>query len=746
MRLPGNRDIFVQNTVLKIQPAHALLPSIIAFLALSACGGNSSDAPVQPPPPTTALSLFAGSTDGLGNQDGTATAARLGRLVRGLAVSPAGDVVIADTSNNAIRKLSTTGQVSTLAGGGVTPFDISSALTTNHADGTGPTAKFSAPEAVAVDALGNTYVADTVNNVVRKIDTAGTTTTLAGQPGVSGNTDGSGQAATFYRPSSIAVDRAGNVYVTEWLHAGGGNPIRKITPSGVVSTVTTKASQVPSRTHFSGGQYIYYYLPVRVAVDTTGTIYTADPNDHVVRKFNPDGTSTVLSGTVTEDIVGYADGAASVAKFGSMDAIALDHQGRLFVLDGNGSNKRIRQIGVDGSVSTVVQSPACSTYSTPGHGLCAATDLAVDTAGNLIVNETGFTKTSPLSGPYTLIRKYAPNDATPTVMAGMLSGVGLQDGMGTAARFSHPVGLAMGKTGTLYIADSENHVIRAVSPDGTARTLGTPGKPFPLGFAGRVNDVSFPFVSLLATDSTENLYVPMGARIAKITAAGDVAFMADLNALVNLPTASSSFISGITVDSAGNVYAAAESSGAIFKINPKGDVTVFAGSLRNTGHADGPGSVARFGYLGSMATDAADNLYVIDAGNYHDQNVGPTIRKITPAGVVTTLAGRADTAPALVDGPRTVAQLTVAEPNRWPTAHLAVDAKGNVYVTDPFNSVVRKIAVADGQVSTLAGQQGRYGFAAGELPGMLNRPMGAVVRDSTLYVSMAHAVVQIKLP
>lgn len=738
----------MRNTVFKIQPLHALLPATVALLFLSACGGGSSDTPA-PLPPTAALSLFAGSTDDLGNQDGAAATARFGRQVSGLAVSPAGDVIIADTSNNAIRKLSSSGQVNTLAGGGVTPFYVSGTLTTNHADGAGPSAKFSAPRAVAVDALGNTYVADTNNHVVRKIDPTGLTTTLAGQPGTPGNADGTGQAATFSFPSSIAVDGAGNVYVAQTYSSnpGGGNPIRKITPAGVVSTVTTKASQMLSRTHFSGGVYIYYYRSVHLTVDAAGTIYVADPNDHVVRKFNPDGTSSVLSGTVSEGNEGYADGVASVAKFNSMDAIALDRQNRLFVLDGSGGTKRIRQIGFDGAVSTVVQSPSCSTYSTPSQSPCAATDLAIDAAGNLIVNEPGLMESDNPNKPYSLIRRFTANGTSSSVVAGILSGAGALDGTGSAARFFQPLGLAVGKTGTLYVADSNNNVIRAISPDGTTRTLGAPGKPSAL-VGGRVSELSFYSVHALAIDSAENLYAPIGTRIVKVTPAGDVAVLADLSALVNnILMHADDYIGGIAVDSTGNVYAAAQSGGAIYKINPKGEVSVLAGSLRNNGHVDGQGSTARFATLGNMAIDAADNLYVIDGADYERNGVGPTIRKITPAGGVSTLAGKADAAPALVDGPNNLARFTFSDPyNLSPGAHLAVDAKGNVYVTDPVNSVVRKIATADGQVSTLAGQQARYGFSAGDLPGMLNRPMGAVVRDSTLYVSMAHAVVQIKLP
>jgi hypothetical protein len=175
---------------------------------------------------------------------------------------------------------------------------------------------------------------------------------------------------------------------------------------------------------------------------------------------------------------------------------------------------------------------------------------------------------------------------------------------------------------------------------------------------------------------------------------------------------------------------------------------LFAGSEAQWGHRDGQGQAARFSWLGNMTTDAAGNLYVVDSLNYFN-SLGPTIRKITPSGLVSTLAGNPDAAPGHADG-RGRAALFSVNPQLFAesglvVASLAVDNKGNVYVSDPVNSVIRKIT-PDGQVSTPVGQVGQRGFAAVGLPGSIGRPSGIAIRDSRLYITVPHAVLQVRLP
>jgi hypothetical protein len=706
------------------------------------------------------LTVLAGSSEAFGNQDGGMGVSRLSLELGSMATTPTGDVVIADVNNNRIRKLSPAGMLTTLAGGGPTVYDLSFPRTTHHADGQGKDARFHEPLAVAADAAGNTYVADTNNHVVRKIDAAGNVTTLAGQPGVCGNGDGSGPAATFCRPSSIAADASGNVYVAEISYSGQestGNPIRKITSAGAVSTLTARASQLATRSSVGGGippgpiRYVYTYHPVRLAADASGKLYAADPNEHVIRAFDTtSGQASIVSGQVYQEGVTptqYADGPGATARFGSTRAIARSSNGQLHVLDSGPDatgrfRNNIRRIDSDGSVTTVLQSAPCSSYGP--NDLCSSYQLAVTPAGHYLVNEAGLL-VEEATTQFSLIRKYMP-DGSSTVVAGGANGAGGMDGMGSAARLNRPRALAMSRAGVLYVGDFGNNVIRSILPDAKVQTFGK-ARNYCDMVTGRIEAIGLCELNTLAVDGQENLYTPAGRRILKATPVGEVSVLADLTQLLSAaPPRRSQDITGLVADATGVVFAAT-TRGVVIKITPQGQASVFAGSLGNLGHADGPAGAARFSLLGNMTLDAQGHLYVIDGMYYEATGIGPTVRKIAPDGTVSTIAGRADAAPGLADGPATTtARLTVNPLSYLPynTPSLAVDAKGNVYITDYVHSLVRKIGT-DMQMSTLLGQPWTYGFAA-EAPTLIDRPTGIAVRGSALYITTSNAIAWVKLP
>lgn len=145
----------------------------------------------------------------------------------------AGNVYVADTANNTIRKITPSGLVSTLAGG---------AGQNGSADGDGPSARFYHPQGITLDATGNVYVADTANNLIRKITPLGSVSTLAGAAGQSGNSDGTGRDARFNHPQAITMDGRGDLYVADT----GNQTIRKVTPKGAVSTLTGRRTSVDS--------------------------------------------------------------------------------------------------------------------------------------------------------------------------------------------------------------------------------------------------------------------------------------------------------------------------------------------------------------------------------------------------------------------------------------------------------------------------------------------------------------------
>ena len=276
----------------------------------------------------------------------------------GVAVDSTGIIYVADAGNNLIRKISTAGVVTTLAG---------QAGVTGSTDSTGTSASFSAPSGVAVDSSGFVYVADTGNSLIRKISTAGVVTTLAGQAGVTGSTDAVGTSATFYDPCAITVDSYGNVYVADW----GNSLIRKISSSGVVTTIcrttTSCAFHGPHgiMADHSGNIYLadsyygyiwdnnYGYLPITphlhfpygIVINSSGIFYTSDPLLNRIGSFSRsydtaiNYDSTDIAGTGS---VGSADGPATSATFNEPSGIAIDTSGNIYVADRG--NQCIRKI------------------------------------------------------------------------------------------------------------------------------------------------------------------------------------------------------------------------------------------------------------------------------------------------------------------------------------------------------------------------------------------------------------------
>jgi sugar lactone lactonase YvrE len=211
--------------------------------------------------------------------DGTGGAARF-NFPTGMAVDSAGNVYVADQRNETIRKITPTGVVTTLAG---------TAGMVGSADGTGAAARFHNPFGVAVDGVGNVYVADNGNSTIRKVTAAGIVTTVAGTAGMVGKADGIGAAARFYDPTGVAVDSAGNVYVVDQAN----DTIRKISVAGVVTTLT--GSGVGSAD--GAGAAARFNVPTGVAVDSAGNVYVADTNNATIRKITPTGTTTTIAGT-----------------------------------------------------------------------------------------------------------------------------------------------------------------------------------------------------------------------------------------------------------------------------------------------------------------------------------------------------------------------------------------------------------------------------------------------------------------
>ena len=455
-----------------------------------------------------------------------------------------------------------------------------------------------------------------------------------------GSADGTGAAARFNYPNGVAIDGNDNLYVVSI----GNSAIRKIGTTGVVTTLA------------AGLGY-----PRGVTADSSGSVYVTDGNS--IRKIAGGGVMTTLAGT---GMTGSSDGAGTVASFNAPVGIAIDLSGNVYVADTD--NNTIRRATSVGQVTTVAG--AARMYgSNDGAGAAAsfsyAAAIATDNVGNVFV--TDFNNST--------IRKITPAGDVST-FAGTAGVQGSADGTGAAARFYRPEGIATDSAGNVYVADTGNQTIRKISSLGVVTTLaGTAGVQGSADGQGSAASFISPF--------------------------------------------------GIATDGAGNVYVTANL--AVRKITPTGLVTTLAGASGAYGvlAVDGVGGSARFHDARGIASDSAGNLYVADGGG---------VRKISPAGEVTTLAGIPGATSTIVDGVGAQARFVYA-------SAVAVDAANNLYVVDN-TSLIRKITPA-GVVSTAVGSAVSAGFVWGPLPGGLNGLGGVAVFGDILYGAAGNAVVQV---
>ncbi len=587
-----------------------------------------------------------------------------------------------------VRLAAATFTFSTLAG---TPGSV-----VNSQDGTAGDAQFDTPRGVAVDSAGNLYVGDTSNNTIRKVTPAGVVTTLAGTAGSGASTNGTGTAARFNEPFGVAVDSAGTVYVAD----ASNNAIRKVTSAGVATTFVGGGA---AGTTDGTGTAARLDEPRGVAIDSSGTLYVADYDNHLIRKVTSAGVVTTLAGSA--DNAGNADGTGTSASFRGPMGIAVDAAGTVYVADSG--NRAIRKITSAGVVTTLTLT---------GTALSEPRGVAVDAAGVVYVADYGSHSIRAIS-----------TSGVVTTVAGGVATPGPTDASGTAARFHYPSGIAISSAGVLYVADAENDTIRAVTSAGVVTTVaGAAGRSSSADGTGAAARFEDPFTT--AVDANGVVYVAdSGAHvIRRISVDGEVTTYAGSPGSYGSADGTGSsarFYSpyGVAVDTAGNVYVADSLNSTIRKIALGGVVTTIAGAAMTRGMTDGTGTAARFSQPFGIAVDGSGTLFVSDSA-------ANTIRKITAAGVVTTLAG-ANGTPGSADGSGTEARFSV------PFA-VAVDSTGTLYVVDHGNQAIRKVT-STGVVTTLAGTAGSQGYSDGAgAAARFRYPSGiAVDRTGTVFVA-----------
>ncbi|HKR65875.1 MAG TPA: hypothetical protein VJZ00_19245 [Thermoanaerobaculia bacterium] len=658
---------------------------------------------------TLSIGTYAGSTTGGGYVDGFGTIARFA-APRAIASDPAGNLYVADTSNHVIRKVSTAGEVTTLAGvanaegfsdgtGAAARFRFPSGIaidpvtgliyladkdnhairritpdgvvttiaglggTSGTANGTGTAARFTFPRGLTVDGSGNIYVADASNSVIRKITPGGEVTTFAGIMRVAGSNDGFPGQATFSAPYDIALDpTSGNFYVSD----GSNSTIRKVTPEGRVTTVAGNASASGDRDGV--GTDALFDTPWGIDVDSAGNVYVADTFNEKIRKITPAGVVSTFAGRGS---TGTTNGAANTARFNSPSGLTIGAGGALFVTEGY--NFDVRRISLTGDVSTFVGSMP-SNGTTDGVATAARFHfpygVAVDAAGNAFVTDSNCT-----------IRKITPQGVVST-FAGAAAQCGAVDGTGASARFNSPTGIGVAPDGNIYVADSGNNTIRKITPQGVVTTIAGKADDDEILFQdGSGSQARFNFPWGLAIDSHGLIYVTdfYNHRVRLVEPTGVVTTFAG-NGIPGHSdgvgtSATLDFPMGIAVDGARNLYITEYENNDVRKITQTGVVSTLAGNPAvSGGWADGTGSAARFSRPSAIAADAQGNLYVTDRNNH-------AIRRVTPAGVVTTIAGLHGIA-GNVNGTSTAARFAFPD-------GLAFTPSGQLLIADVYNHAIR---------------------------------------------------------
>jgi hypothetical protein len=549
------------------------------------------------------------------------------------------------------------------------------------ADGVGGAARFSDPNGLVFDGT-NLWVSDRLNHTIRRIAPGNVVTTIAGLAGTTGFVNGTGTAARFNRPGGIAIGSDNILYVADTSN----HVIRKVTQAGVV---TTLAGSGTSGAADGTGAAAQFASPNGIAVDGDLNVYVADSGNHTIRRITPAGVVTTLAGS--PGLTGTADGTAGAARFNFPQGLVFDGSANLFATDSG--THIVRQITIAGGVVTTVAGGAGVSGTTNGTGTAARFNglrgITRDGSGNLYVAEaTNHT-----------IRKIAPGFVV-TKLSGTFGSSGNLNGTADTTLFNQPWGIAANAAGsTVYVSESFNNGIRSVTAAGVTSHVAGGVNGFNNG-TGSGAGFSLP-LGIAVNPTTGNVYVSIwinsvlrqitGRGVTTTFAGSGSAGTADGTGLA----AQFGQMAQIATDSAGNIFVADRSNHTIRKVTPAGVVTTLAGSAGQAGNVDGTGAAARFTNPDGIEVAPDDTLYV---------SSNQTIRHVTQAGVVTTLAGTAGVA-GNTDATGAAARFNT------PTG-LAVD-NTFVYVTDTSNHTVRRITRAGGVVTTLAGSPGLSGSTDG---------------------------------
>ena len=666
---------------------------------------------------TGTISAFAGTgVPGYSGEDGPVDEAQLSEP-EAVAVDGAGNVYIADSGNQRIRRVyATTGTISTIAGTGEDSYGGDSGPATQ--------AHLRHPRGVAVDGAGNVYISDSENNRIRKVDTTGTISTIAGtgEWGYSGD-GGPATRAQLSEPVGVAVDGDGNVYIADI----GDHRIRKIdATSGIISTIagTGVRGDGGDGGPASEAQLIH---PLGVVVDGDGNVYIADTDNNRIRRVDAfTGTISTIAGTGEWDYGGDG-GPATSARFKDPVGLAVGGDGIVYVVDHGNRRIRVLQPIPGLTLRTPTSTQDLSDYFAgfdavryqvessggvveTGQVTGSEVTFAALMAGQGIITITAIgsdgsraTRTIPVSVDEAVLALSYTID-TLTGNSYVLDG-----GPATRAWLESPRGVAVDAMGNLYIADQGHHRIRKVdAATGTISTIAGTGEPGYSGDGGPATQALLRDPVGVAVDGNGHLYIAdadnrrirrvdaFTGTISTIAGTGERGYSGDGGLATQ---AQLRYPQGVAVDGAGNLYIADSDNNRIRKVSAAtGTISTIVGT--GGGGYSGDGGLATQAELrnpSAVTVDGAGNLYIADEGDHR-------IRKVDAAtGIISTIAGTGEWGYRGDGGLAIEAQLS--EPHG-----VAVDAVGNVYITSYWNHRVRKVDAGTGTISTIVGTGG-WGYS-----------------------------------
>ena len=677
-------------------------------------------------------------------------------LPSGVGVDVLGDLFIADTDNQRIRKVDTNGIITTVAGNGTASYSGDNAAATN--------ASLDYPSGVAVDAAGNLFIADTENSAVRKVDTSGIITTVAGdgREGYFGD-GGKATSAELEFPSGVAVDSFGNLFIADYYD----QRIRKVDTNGIITTAAGNGTAGYSGDGGPATNANLYY-PQSVAVDASGNLFIADSNNRRIRKVDANGFITTVAGNGIYGDAGDG-GAATNAALDNPYGVAVDAFGNLFI--GDSGNQRVRQVmpggaghslaasqagdyqviatSPFGSVTSIVATltllfPPSITVQPANQYVFAGSnaEFTVAAAGTPTLAYAWERDGAPIAGAtnssYTvnsvqssdsgsqftcvLVNAYGSVTSTVAILT-----VGLPPSIATQPASQS---VLAGNTATLSVApsgggpytyqwqlDGTNVLGGAIytvagngesgfSGDGNAATNAALDGPADIALDASGN--------LFIADTSNNRIRKVGANgiITTVAGNGDIGYAGDGGAAT---AASLDSPSGVAVDAVGNLLIVDTYDERIRKVSSDGIITTLAGNGHLGYSGDGAAAVnASLYYPKGVAVDAAGNVFIADDGNQR-------IRKVDTNGIITTVAGNGYSGFAGDTGAATNASL--ANPQG-----VAVDAFGNLFIADTGNNRIREVG-ANGIIITVAGDgtEGYSGDGSPAASASLDGPEGVTV-------------------